>query len=280
MADSYYQFYVGDYQRDTGDLTLVEHGAYRVLLDYYYSHGSLPLDRDRCLRIARAFTQSEREAVDTIMSRFFRQVGDVFRNKRADIEIEKRKAFISAQSERGRKGAEARWSKADAMPEGMAQAMPTPMLEQWPDDGLPSPTPTKEREKKEKKEKKSGVKKPPPPPRKKFLDSVFLTDLEHQKLQEAMGQKSLEDGIDKLDYSITVKDGKYKDHYKTLLNWHKRGYLTGGGNGKGLERSTGPPKPKGATMGHCLNCGEIYLTDALFDGLCLKCQRERETVHG
>jgi len=73
---------------------------------------------------------------------------------------------------------------------------------------------------------------PPPPPSKiKFLDAVYLTEIERQKLQEAIGQKNLEIGIEQLDYSITVKGGKYTDHYKTLLNWNKRGFLVGGGNG-------------------------------------------------
>jgi hypothetical protein len=62
------------------------------------------------------------------------------------------------------------------------------------------------------------------PSRTKYLDSVMLSEDEYRKLQEAMGQKSLDTGIEKLDYSITVKGGKYKDHYKTLLNWHKRGF--------------------------------------------------------
>lgn len=59
----------------------------------------------------------------------------------------------------------------------------------------------------------------------KYLDSVFLTDQEYKKLQEAMGQKNLDTGIEQLDYSISVKGGKYKDHYKTILNWNKRGFL-------------------------------------------------------
>ena len=63
----------------------------------------------------------------------------------------------------------------------------------------------------------------------KYLDSVFLSDEEYRKLQEAMGQKSLDVGIEKLDYSITVKGGKYKDHYKTLLNWHRRGFVDNAG---------------------------------------------------
>ena len=74
-----------------------------------------------------------------------------------------------------------------------------------------------------------------PPPKIKYLDAVYLTDVEYQKLQEVLGQKNLDIGIEQLDYSITVKSGKYKDHYKTLLNWQKRGYLNGengGGQGK------------------------------------------------
>ena len=68
-----------------------------------------------------------------------------------------------------------------------------------------------------------------PPSKMKFLDSVFLTASEHEKLKEAIGQKNLEIGIEKLDYSITVKGGKYKDHHKTILNWNKRGFLKGNG---------------------------------------------------
>ena len=63
------------------------------------------------------------------------------------------------------------------------------------------------------------------PPRHKYLDSVLLSDEEYKKLQEVLGQKNLDCGIEQLDYSITVKGGKYKDHYKTLLNWFKRGFL-------------------------------------------------------
>jgi hypothetical protein len=86
---------------------------------------------------------------------------------------------------------------------------------------------------KESKVKESKVKKEASPPKIKHLDSVFLSEPEHKKLQEVIGQKSLDIGIERLDYSITVKGGKYKDHYKTILNWHKRGFLVDGGNGNG-----------------------------------------------
>ncbi|MFA5300792.1 MAG: hypothetical protein WC389_21590 [Lutibacter sp.] len=75
--------------------------------------------------------------------------------------------------------------------------------------------------------------------KKKYLDSVYLTEQEYKKLQEALGQKSLDEAIEKLDYSITVKSGKYKDHYKTILNWNKRGFLNGNTtNNKGFKANS------------------------------------------
>jgi len=101
-----------------------------------------------------------------------------------------------------------------------------------------------------------GLPKPfasPPPKKNKFLDSVFLTDEEYKKLQEVIGQKSLEVGIEKLDYSITVKGGKYKDHYKTLLNWWKRGYL----NNNGGQSTSGGIRPEEPDMIDRILKGEL-----------------------
>lgn len=76
-------------------------------------------------------------------------------------------------------------------------------------------------------------------PKTKYLDSVYLTDDEYKKLQEALGQKSLDIAIQKLDYSITVKSGKYKDHYKTIINWNQRGYLSQGVTNAGTNSNRG-----------------------------------------
>ena len=41
----WYKHYIADYQQDTADLTLIEQGAYRALLDAYYQReGPLPND--------------------------------------------------------------------------------------------------------------------------------------------------------------------------------------------------------------------------------------------
>ena len=63
-----------------------------------------------------------------------------------------------------------------------------------------------------------------------------------------MDEKTLNGGIEQLDYSITVKGGKYKDHYKTLLNWFKRGFFNGGNDngsrGKGISNDGPRVQPK------------------------------------
>lgn len=70
----------------------------------------------------------------------------------------------------------------------------------------------------------------------KYLDSVFLTDSEYQKLKATLGKDKLDVAVNKLDYSITVKGGKYLDHYKTILNWNRRGYFDD--NNKGFSTSS------------------------------------------
>lgn len=66
----YYKRHLGDYATDTGELSLVEHGAYTLLLDYYYSH-QLPIPANRAYRICKASTDAEREAVDFVLNEYF-----------------------------------------------------------------------------------------------------------------------------------------------------------------------------------------------------------------
>lgn len=72
---NFYKHFIGDYQRDTGDLTLVEHGAFRLMLDTFYGSGRpLPKDRKALCRLLRAESEPERKAVDAISLRFWRQL--------------------------------------------------------------------------------------------------------------------------------------------------------------------------------------------------------------
>lgn len=70
--NNWYPFYVGDYMRDTAMLSILEHGAYRLLLDHYYSTGNpLPDDEKQLHRICRAFDEQEQKAINKILQLFF-----------------------------------------------------------------------------------------------------------------------------------------------------------------------------------------------------------------
>ncbi|MGM9512434.1 YdaU family protein [Larkinella sp. GY13] len=103
----WYPRYPGDYARKTAHLSLVQHGAYALLMDWYYSNAKpLPDDWVQMHRICKAIAPDEQQAVQTVVQEFFilKDVG--WTNERADEEIGK-KAKISdlrrdAQAERER----------------------------------------------------------------------------------------------------------------------------------------------------------------------------------
>ena len=102
---NWYPRYFGDYMRDTGHLTLVEHGAYTVMLDHYYAAKSgLPEGDAAIYRLCRAFTDQERAAVDSVCRQFFPVNGNGrHRNHRADKEIDKEIAISKSRSKAGSK---------------------------------------------------------------------------------------------------------------------------------------------------------------------------------
>ena len=85
----FYKRFIGDFQRDTKHLSLLEKGVYNELLDHYYATmKALPTDPPSLYRIAGAATNEERAAVDRIVEEFFPRNGSCYHNKRADKEIE------------------------------------------------------------------------------------------------------------------------------------------------------------------------------------------------
>lgn len=102
---NYYPHHIGDYLRDTSHLTLVEHGAYRRMLDLYYaSEKPLPLDPVWICRLVRAEHETEREAVKFILEQFFEQKEDGWHSKRADAEIKAAYRRSKAARLNGKKG--------------------------------------------------------------------------------------------------------------------------------------------------------------------------------
>ena len=87
---NYYKRWIGDYQRDTGHLSMVEHGAYNLMLDVHYAtERPLPRDKEALYRLLRAITKEERAAVESVLGQFWTETDDGWVNGRANEEITK-----------------------------------------------------------------------------------------------------------------------------------------------------------------------------------------------
>ncbi|WP_165924017.1 YdaU family protein [Paraburkholderia sp. BL9I2N2] len=105
---NFYKHYIGDYQRDTGHLSVTEHGAFRLMLDVYYAtEKPLPLDRKALYRLLRAESGLDRFAIDSVINQFWVETNEGFINRRADAEVAK----ADKQAEVNRQTAIAREAK-------------------------------------------------------------------------------------------------------------------------------------------------------------------------
>ena len=85
---NYYQHNIGDYRRDTSHLSLLEHGIYRQLLDWYYlDEKEIPKETQVVMRRLSARTQDEQNAVQIILKEFFVEGEAGWKHKRCDVEI-------------------------------------------------------------------------------------------------------------------------------------------------------------------------------------------------
>lgn len=106
---NYYKRHLGDYAKDTRHLSMAEHGAFTLLLDYYYATEK-PIPDDRCERIANAYANDEREIVRSVLSEFFKLTPDGWRNAKADEVI----GESQAKSLKAKGSADARWHKEES----------------------------------------------------------------------------------------------------------------------------------------------------------------------
>lgn len=85
---NYYKFNIGDYAAATRHLTMLEHGAYRLLLDLYYtSEQPIPLDLKAAARKAGARSKDEVQAVETVLQEFFTETQSGWTHARCETEI-------------------------------------------------------------------------------------------------------------------------------------------------------------------------------------------------
>ena len=84
----WYKFFIADYQRDAAQLSLIEHGAYRLLLDQaYLSGGTLPANPERIFRLLGAINPAEQEAIRSVLTEFFHKGRDGYTHARVTKEV-------------------------------------------------------------------------------------------------------------------------------------------------------------------------------------------------
>lgn len=119
MSINYYRHHLGDYAKNTQSLSMTEHGAYRLLLDYYYStERALPNDLKVIHRICRAITPAERRAVSKILSKYFLPKDGVWYHSRVEEEIKK---YNEISEERKKAGAIAHAKRMQTTPLASSQ---------------------------------------------------------------------------------------------------------------------------------------------------------------
>ncbi len=100
---NYYERHLGDYAKDTAHLSMLEHGAYNLLLDRYYgTEAGIPAEQ--VYRVTRARTKDERAAVDAVLAEFFQLQDGAWTKGRCDEEIARAQTRISAARENGKRG--------------------------------------------------------------------------------------------------------------------------------------------------------------------------------
>ena len=106
---NFYRRFPGDYARDTKHLTLVEHGAYTLLLDYYYATEKPIPSLEFALSLCGARRAEERRAVKKILRDFFRQTTHGYKNKRGEEELK----HLAAKRESAKNSAKVRWGRSE-----------------------------------------------------------------------------------------------------------------------------------------------------------------------
>ncbi len=217
----FYKHFIGDYQRDTGHLSILEHGAYRLLMDACYAtEKPLPADERRIFRLLRATEPDEHEAIRTVLAEFWELGTDGWTNKRATEEI----AAQRERSEKARESARIRHGKGrnDAIADATA-----------PPNACANASKAQQERRCERSASQSQT---PEPEQKKESDSIGEADFEawweHVPRKVAKGQArkayraalrktdadTLLAGIKRYAEAVKGKDAQYIRHPATWLS--------------------------------------------------------------
>ena len=119
---NFYKHHIGDYAKKTAHLSIVEHGAYLLMLHFYYGTEA-PLPKGRALyRLLRADSKIDRDAIDSVCRQFWTETPTGFANGRADEEIAAAVHQREVNRELGKRGG--RPKRTEPITESVSQPEP------------------------------------------------------------------------------------------------------------------------------------------------------------
>ncbi|MES2346273.1 MAG: YdaU family protein [Pseudomonadota bacterium] len=112
---NFYKRHIGDYIKDAGHLTLLEHGIYTRLLDVYYTREA-GIPQDKAARLIGARSKDEVQALTNVLDEFFTLADNIWTQGRCEEEIGNASAKADKNRENGAKGGRPRKTLPDSQP--------------------------------------------------------------------------------------------------------------------------------------------------------------------
>ena len=114
----YFEFNIKDYRADAFQLTLIQHGAYKQLIDQYSLNESpLTLDLEVLFYDLLIRGDDEKKAIVFVLEKFFDKTENGYVHKRCDAVIQK----FQAKSNQSRNAVNTRWAKTKAKDTDVSQ---------------------------------------------------------------------------------------------------------------------------------------------------------------
>lgn len=218
-------FFVGDYLGDTMSFDTTEHGAYLLLILEYWRNGPLPNDMRTLGKICRLSNKARSIVLQSVLLKF-QLVGNEWRHKRIDLELQLANENQAIYIERAKKAAEARW-KGHTPKDATSNATSTPnaMLENASPSPSPSPSIILP---------KGSIipasAKPKKPPKIYFInqEKVKLTQEQYDSLRAEFAEDEISAFISRCENYCLSTGKSYKDYAATMRNWEKKPQRTNG----------------------------------------------------
>lgn len=229
--------YWDDYLADTYHLEQRHHGAYVLLIAFYWRHGKLPTDDESLATITKSLSLSAWLEIRPVIAALFTPD---WRHKRIDFEMKFSKKMIKAKSDGGKMGAKSRWQLKKR---GNAPVMAVPLHSNAPLP-LPLPLPNNQdtysepslefvggasKKSKPAREDPKGTRWPP----NKAIPENWITDAHDARDRHKLPPIDLSLEAERfVNWAVNAKaNGVKKDWHRAFINWstdpNKRGKANG-----------------------------------------------------